>query len=176
MSVSNREEGHSASARPYLNTAGKIYLTFICLYTLFILYGLVLLFRNRSSTAVRIRGFFHLFLAIIAVHVYLAAVFVVYPLNGWYKCSTEFWYMSVVFPLGIAISQVTNVRLLAYAKKQQNLIAGECWAERKRFFELRTRAGIIAWLRRSDWVSRSYVCICVGLIIQVSYSFRLKLV
>jgi len=166
-SLFTREVGHSTTAKPYLNVAGIVYLAFVSAYTALLIWGMALLWFNRASTAIRIRGLPILLAAILSIHVYLAAVFVVYPLNGWYKCNTEFWYMSVVFPLGIAIFQISNIRLLAYAKKQRDLVQTHRWAKEKQHFDLKSKAGLIAWFKKADWVMKSYCFIALGLFFQV---------
>jgi len=76
---------HNAIGNPDFNPAGIAYTTIITVYTAFIISGLCLLWYHRGKTAVRIRGFLITASAVLSIHVYVAALFIVYPLNGWYK-------------------------------------------------------------------------------------------
>ena len=76
---------HNAIGNPEFNSAGIAYTTIITVYTAFIISGLCLLWYHRGKTAVRIRGFLITASAVLSIHVYVAALFIVYPLNGWYK-------------------------------------------------------------------------------------------
>jgi len=76
---------HSASSSPELTSVGIAYTAIITVYTAFIISGLCLLWYHRGKTAVRIRGFLITASAVLSIHVYVAALFIVYPLNGWYK-------------------------------------------------------------------------------------------
>lgn len=166
--------GHSFFKNPSLNAAGIVYTSFITCYTAFILYSMYMLWLHRHNPAVRVRGFSITIAAIIGIHVYLAALFIVYPLNSYYKCGTEFWYMSIIFPLGIAIFQAANVKLMAVSSQQRELADLTCaWAEKKEPF-----AWSVGSLRRKfgqfDYVKKTYVAIGLGILLQV-YSLERRL-
>ena len=76
---------HNANGNPELSPVGILYTTIITIYTAFIISGLCLIWYHRGKTAIRIRGFLITVSAVLSIHVYVAALFIVYPLNGWYK-------------------------------------------------------------------------------------------
>ncbi len=163
-----KRDGHSLGA-PSLNSAGFVYTIFVTIYTGLLIYGLGLLWLHRRKTAIRIRSLTVTAAAVLLIHVYVAAVFIVYPLNGWYRCNTEFWYMSIVFPLAIAVFQASNVRLMAYSKVQHSLIDMQCWGEKKQPFSFSV-TGIKRSFTQLDYVKKTYVCIVLGLLLQVCHS------
>lgn len=152
--------------KPALNAAGYVYAVFIILYTLALITGLALLYHHRAKPAVRVRGLFITIAAVLGIHVYVAALFIVYPLNGWYKCGTEFWYMSIVFPLGVALFHVGNVKLMTVAKKQQGLLRLACWAEEKPQPQWNV-AALTTAMKNMDYVQKTYLGIAAGLLVQV---------
>lgn len=166
--LSKRDSGgHSFGKGPALNAAGIIYTAFITAYTGFLIFATGMLWLRRHHPAVRIRGFAITIAALISIHVYVAALFIVYPLNGWYRCGTEFWYMSIIFPAGIALFQAANVKLMAVSHQQQELVEKKCcWAEKKvpltwSITSVRMR------LHQLDYVTKTYVAIGLGMLLQV---------
>lgn len=91
--------------RPNVNAIGIIYVVAAIVYTLILASELFLLYRRRSSLSVRIRGLPIIFCSVSSLHVYLILVLLVYPLNGQWPCSAEFWVMSIFLPTGMAVFQ-----------------------------------------------------------------------
>lgn len=167
---SDRDDGHTLFSGPAISKASTFYIAFVTTYTFSLVISIYVAWKRFTQTrAVRIRGFLITACAILAIHVYLAALFVVYPLNDYFTCGTEFWIMNTIFPLGIAIFQASNVRLMAYAKRQDSMLDMECFAEKK----IPLRHSIMAprkWFKSADSVRRTYACISMGLLIQVRQS------
>ena len=90
---------------PNFDAAGIAYLVAAFVYTLVVAIELFLLYRRRSAFCVRIRGLDIVFTSTCMLHVYLILVLLVYPLNGRWPCSAEFWVMSIFLPSGIAVFQ-----------------------------------------------------------------------
>jgi hypothetical protein len=90
---------------PNTNTLGIFYVVVAILYTIVLAGELYLLYRHRSTFCVRIRNLKVVFSAISILHVYLVLVLLVYPWNGLFPCSAEFWIMSVFLPSGMALFQ-----------------------------------------------------------------------
>lgn len=166
-----RFSGHDLDNGPSISNAGVYYVVIIAVYTPLLLAALFTgWIKYRHTNAVRIRGPLITTAAVLFIHIYVAALFIVYPLNGNFKCGTEFWIMNTVFPLGIALFQASNVRLKAYAASQIDMLQLKCFSEKKAPFNP-TPSGLRAWLRykwKTDEVARTYICIAIGLIIQVS--------
>lgn len=84
---------------------GIFYVVVAILYTLLLAGELYLLNRHRSAFCVRIRSIKVVFSAVSLLHIYLVLVLLVYPWNGMFPCSAEFWIMSVFLPSGMALFQ-----------------------------------------------------------------------
>jgi hypothetical protein len=91
--------------RPNLDALGIIYVTLAIIYTLIVSSELYLLYRNRLEFCIRIRNVRVIFSAVSMLHIYLILVLLVYPWNGLFPCSAEFWIMSVFLPAGMALFQ-----------------------------------------------------------------------
>ena len=105
LHVRRAGSGHDFSSLPMLQGVGIFYTVLVCVYTLAIVLGLCVFFKHRRAQAVRIRGVGPTFVAVLLIYSCAAAIFIVYPLNGRFSCGSEFWIMSVPFPLGIALFQ-----------------------------------------------------------------------
>jgi hypothetical protein len=92
-------------AAPNTDALGIMYVIAAILYTIVLAGELYLLNRHRSAFCVRIRSLKVIFSAISILHVYLVLVLLVYPWNGLFPCSAEFWIMSVFLPSGMALFQ-----------------------------------------------------------------------
>ena len=90
---------------PNLDAAGIAYITTAILYSFVVFAELFLLYRRRSSFYIRIRNLDLVFLSVSLLHVYLIMVLLVYPLNGRWPCSAEYWVMSILLPSGMAVFQ-----------------------------------------------------------------------
>ena len=90
---------------PNLDAAGIAYITTAILYTFVVIAELFLLHRRRSSFSIRIRDLDLVFTSVSLLHIYLVVVLLVYPLNGRWPCSAEYWVMSILLPSGMAVFQ-----------------------------------------------------------------------
>jgi hypothetical protein len=90
---------------PNTDALSIIYIVAAITYTLVLAGELYLLYRHRSAFCVRIRNLKVVVSAISVLHVYLILVLLVYPWNGRFPCSAEFWIMSVFLPSGMALFQ-----------------------------------------------------------------------
>lgn len=175
--VEDRLVGHTVFAGPAWNAVGEAYVIIISVYTTLLALCSYLYWRYLARTnAVRIRGLIITILAVWIIHCYLLALFIVYPLNGDFLCGTEFWSMNVMFPLGIAIYQASNVRLLAYSQRQDSMLVLNCFSEKQEQLELwpPRPARLWSWVKSrmasGDLVWNTYKWIGLGLVVQVSFS------
>ena len=90
---------------PNLDGAGITYVIVAIVYTLVLSAELYLLWRHRSAFCVQIRNIKVIFPAVSMLHVYLILVLLVYPQNGKFPCSAEYWVMSIFLPSGMAFFQ-----------------------------------------------------------------------
>lgn len=84
---------------------GIIYVIIAIIYTIILTGEMYLLYQRRSAFCVRIRNIKAVFAAVSMLHVYLVLVLLVYPWNGLFPCSAEFWIMSIFLPAGMAFFQ-----------------------------------------------------------------------
>ena len=161
------EDGHTTGAPNMATPAAYVYIIFVAVYTMVMLMMLMGQWVFRHHTAIRLRGFWINFIAISAIHVYVAALFIVYPLNGSYKCNEEFWFMSIVFPLGLALCQASNTRLLVISTQQREVVKEARWMKQTVPFGF-TPSKFFTWVKAQDFAVKTYMGIAVGLIVQVS--------
>lgn len=91
--------------RPNLDSLGVGYLLIAIIYTIILATELFFLHRRREAFCVQIRNVKVVFAAVLMLHIYLILVLLVYPWNGLFPCSAEFWIMSVFLPSGMAFFQ-----------------------------------------------------------------------
>ena len=84
---------------------GQFYIIFSIIWTLFICGSLIWLYSLRNSVAVRIRNFWLVASAVLVLNIYEITVFMRFPLGDLFTCSAEYWIMSIILPLGIALFQ-----------------------------------------------------------------------
>ncbi|KAI9726347.1 MAG: hypothetical protein M1828_001621 [Chrysothrix sp. TS-e1954] len=152
------------------STVVDVYVTFIIIYTFSLLAGLALLWKHRGSSAVRIRGYPTIAITVLCLHVYVAAIFIVYPIGSGYECNTEFWYMNVLFPFGLAVFQGASARLFAVSKLQQDVFVSNRWSEKKLPFAWNIQ-GLKAWYKQRNFAQRTYLWIYVMMGVQVIVTF-----
>jgi hypothetical protein len=104
LEINGRPNGHDWM-KPNFDGLAVFYISFACLYTVIVLAGLYALYLLRNTHAVRIRNYSVICVTVLTLHVYLVLILLVYPLNGLFKCGWEFWIMSILLPLGMALFQ-----------------------------------------------------------------------
>ncbi|KAF2433472.1 hypothetical protein EJ08DRAFT_54912 [Tothia fuscella] len=150
---------------PNFDGLAIFYIAAAIIYTIIVLAGLTALFILRNTHAIRIRNFTVVCASVLSLHVYLVLILLVYPLNGLFKCGCEFWIMSILLPLGIALFQASNVRLYSYAKDQKSIAEGEFRRSRKFHFKFGL-SGLYEWFKHLSAETKTYVAIAVGLVVQ----------
>lgn len=84
---------------------GYTYVALAIIYTVLVSAELYLLYLRRSAFCIQIRNLRVVFAAVSILHIYLILVLLVYPWNGLFPCSAEFWIMSLFLPCGMAFFQ-----------------------------------------------------------------------
>ncbi|KAF2466308.1 uncharacterized protein BDR25DRAFT_237380 [Lindgomyces ingoldianus] len=149
---------------PNLDPLGVTYVVMTILYTLLLSGELYLLYRHRTAFCVQIRNLKVVFGAVSMLQVYLVLVLLVYPENGLFPCSAEFWIMSIFLPSGMAFFQACNARVLKAYESQRRLKRNFLEGARKKRLEWTPRGLYEAWLDL-DAAAKVYVGTVVGLII-----------
>ncbi|PSN74900.1 hypothetical protein BS50DRAFT_540537 [Corynespora cassiicola Philippines] len=152
--------------RPNLDPLGIGYIIAAVIYTLFLSAELYLLYLHRYDFGVRLRNIKVIFAAVSMLHIYLTIVLLVYPWNGLFPCSAEFWIMSVFLPSGMAFFQACNARVLKAFDSQRRLQRNFLEGARKKRLSLTPRGLLEAWLDL-DAAAKVYVGTIVGLIISL---------
>lgn len=163
----DNDQGHTIGSPDFGSIASLVYISTIAVYTALILAGLFFLWYLRGHDAVRVRGLGYIALAVCAIHVYVAALFIVYPLNGDFHCNEEFWYMTIVFPLGVALFYVSNIKLLAVSDSQEQCLQSNRWMRQPIACSWRPRQ-FYRWYAHLDSVVKCWLWIFVTMLAQVS--------
>ncbi len=144
-------------------------------YTIFLYTACAYLWFRRHHPIIKMRKIGLALLSILILHVYMFMVFMVYPLNGAFPCSVEFWIMSIYLPLGIGLFQAQNQQLLIVSREQDQLLRNE-----QLYKPLYPRAGfklcgpkywlwrLKLWWRGITTQSKYEGFVVVGMIVQVS--------
>ena len=162
----------AAFAAPYnmamrlnLNGLGYLLIAVASTWTVILAAGMFFLALNRNLPFLRNRSIPLAIKAVALLHVYWVLCLLAYVLNGLFPCAIEFWVMSFHLPLGIALYQATNTRLLHVAALQSEIAS----SAPRRFP-----------LQASSWGSKTATqktttCIEVGMGVQVVVSLAIFL-
>lgn len=123
-----------------------------------------LLYQRRSAFCVRIRNIKAVFAAVSMLHVYLVLVLLVYPWNGLFPCSAEFWIMSIFLPAGMAFFQACNAKVLTAYESQRRLTRNFLEGARKKRVTYTPQGLYEAW-RGIDAARKVYLGTLIGLAI-----------
>jgi hypothetical protein len=107
-----------------VDDVGIFWITLTCVYTTFLSSGLVYLWIHRSHPTIRIRHAGLTIAAVINLHIYWVLCALGYVLGPVFPEMLEFWIMSIYFPIGLALFQAANSRLLSVARGQERCFAG----------------------------------------------------
>ncbi|KAF1914506.1 hypothetical protein BDU57DRAFT_296334 [Ampelomyces quisqualis] len=151
---------------PNTDALGIFYVVVAILYTLVLAGELYLLNQNRSAFCVQIRKPKIVFSAVAILHVYLVLVLLVYPWNGLFPCSAEFWIMSVFLPSGMALFQVCNARVLTAYESQRRLTRNYLEGARKKRLQY-TPLGLWQAWKGLDAARKVYVGSIAGFVISL---------
>ena len=99
--------GIDYTMRANLDQLGIAYISLAVAWSIIVFTGMITLWFLRKNHAVRIRSFSVICGTVLPLHLYLLLILLVYPLNGLFSCSWEFWIMSILLPLGMALFQGT---------------------------------------------------------------------
>ncbi|OAL56330.1 hypothetical protein IQ07DRAFT_4545 [Pyrenochaeta sp. DS3sAY3a] len=149
---------------PNVDALGIVYVVLAIVYTIILAAELYLLYQRRLAFCVRIRSIKVVFAAVSMLHVYLVLVLLVYPWNGLFPCSAEFWIMSIFLPSGMAFFQACNARVLTAYESQRRLERNFLEGSRKKRLSYTPRGLFEAWIDLGA-ATKVYVGTLIGLVI-----------
>jgi hypothetical protein len=121
---------------PNLDALGCIYISATILHTALVIFLTAVLWHYKTTNSIRLRCFGSIVLTISFLQIFSIFVLLAYPLNGLYKCGVEFWVMSTMLPLSMALFQGECIPV--YLRR---------YSARASFF-LRFPCGLRTWLIR----------------------------
>lgn len=156
---------------PVWDEVGIFYVTFCATWTTLVLAGMAFCWFNRRLPILKIRGLALSFSAIIFLHAYWILAQITYPIGPTMPVvlayEVQYFFMSIWFPLGIALFQASNLRFLHVAKLQKQFVGTD----------LRSKDGCngahSSWLcrlRNMNYTKRIMMFISVGIVAQVCSS------
>lgn len=105
-----------------LDSVGRIYITIFVLWTLLFGIGLKIFLTHRQLPFIRLKNVPLVCAALVMLHFQLGFDMLIYPSNGIFPCSLEFWVMNTCLPLGIALFQAQNMQLFSLFWGQKHLV------------------------------------------------------
>lgn len=88
-------EGHNWGPSMNLDGYGISLITFAAVYSTLFYAACAFLWFHRNHPVIKMRNISLALVSILILHVYLFMVLMVYPMNGVFPCSVEFWIMSM---------------------------------------------------------------------------------
>lgn len=150
-----------------IDPLGKAYLVVAALWTCTLAFGIGCVLYYRDLDFIRIRNITLMISSLLMIHVYLVLVLLNYPLNGAFPCPLGYWIISVHFPIGMALFQAQNVQLLSLSVLQRRLVAQSSKSLDRPARPNHVFPGLWAKWAGLSLLSRTYVCIAVGVVVQV---------
>ena len=117
--------GHDWAMKYNLDAYGIGYIVFTVIYSLILFAGCGIVWLQRNHPVIRMRKISLAILSLLTLHVYLVIILLLYPNNGHWPCSAEFWIMSIYLPVGIGLFQAQNQQLLLVSRGQNQLMLGD---------------------------------------------------
>ncbi|EUC39131.1 hypothetical protein COCCADRAFT_31859 [Bipolaris zeicola 26-R-13] len=164
MAAVMRPRALDGERRMNMDALGIGYMVFAIFYTIILSAELYFLYRRRDAFCIQLRNIKVLFAAVCMLHVYLSIVLFVYPWNGFFPCSAEFWIMSVFLPSGMAFFQACNAKVLTVYERQNRLTRNFLEGARKKRISYTPRGLYEAW-RDLDAAKKVYFGTLAGLAI-----------
>ncbi|RFU77876.1 type G- coupled receptor [Trichoderma arundinaceum] len=147
---------------------GVFYISWCASWTALLIAGMVFCWFNRHLPALKIRGLPLSFSAIAFLHIYWILAQITYPIGATMPLvlayDIQYFFMSLWFPLGIALFHASNLRFLRVARLQKQ------FTHPARRAEAGCNGAKTSWLcrlRNMDYTQRSMLFIGLGMIIQV---------
>ncbi|KAI9697401.1 MAG: hypothetical protein M1836_004679 [Candelina mexicana] len=160
--------GHDFVSGPNLDILGILYILVCALWSILFLAACGLLYYYRNLPFIRIRDTTLVLSSLMMIHVYLCIILLVYPVNGQFSCSLEFWIMSIYLPFGIALFQAQNMQLLSLSCRQKQFMYNQkelTYRNRGRL-QLCNITGMRQKWSEMTLTHRTYVGVAIGVVVQ----------
>ncbi|KAL6789711.1 putative GprK-type G-protein coupled receptor protein [Trichoderma sp. SZMC 28012] len=153
---------------PNWDTVGVFYISWCASWTTFLITGMVFCWYNRNLPVLKIRGLLLSFSAIAFLHIYWILAQITYPIGATMPLvlayDIQYFFMSLWFPLGVALFHASNLRFLRVARLQKQ------FTHPSRRVEPDCNGAKTSWLcrlRNMDHTKRALLFIGLGMIVQV---------
>ncbi|KAL7931777.1 putative GprK-type G-protein coupled receptor protein [Trichoderma chlorosporum] len=153
---------------PNWDKVGVFYISWCTSWTTLLITGMVFCWFNRNLPVLKIRGLLLSFSAISFLHIYWILAQITYPIGATMPIvlayDIQYFFMSLWFPLGVALFHASNLRFLRVARLQKQ------FTHPSRRVEPGCNGASTSWLcrlRNMDYTKRSLLFIGLGMIIQV---------
>lgn len=195
-----------------LDGVGWTYITIFIVWNLSLLSGFAFLWTHRQHPSLRMRRLPLLFAGVSVLHIYGALctlctyahtyyiqvcfcitwirqhrayadlIPLAYPFGAVFPCTVEFWAMSILVPLGMALFHASNSQFLHLAARQKHFARMSSLKDHEPIDEKKAQEVVNSrWKRimngmeRADNIERTLIFIGIGMAVQVSklYSYYL---
>ncbi|TFA98351.1 hypothetical protein CCMA1212_009818 [Trichoderma ghanense] len=157
---------------PNWDAVGIFYISWCATWTTLVLAGMLFCWLNRDLPVLKIRGLPLSFGAIAFLHIYWILAQITYPVGATIPPvlahDIQYFFMSVWFPLGVALFHASNLRFLRVAQLQRQFTHPT-----PRRVEPGCNGGKVSWLcrlRSCDFTKRSLLLIGLGMVVQLLLS------
>jgi len=191
-----------------LDGVGWTYITIFIVWNLSLLSGFAFLWTHRQHPSLRMRRLPLLFAGVSVLHIYgalctlctyahtttskfamashrssdtehmLTWLPLAYPFGAVFPCSVEFWAMSILVPLGMALFHASNSQFLHLAARQKHFARMSSLKDHEPIDEKKAQEVVNSrWKRimngmeRADNIERTLIFIGIGMAVQVSISY-----
>jgi hypothetical protein len=161
----------------HLDAVGWTYMGLFIVWNLALAGGMAFLWHKRQLPSLRIRRIPLLLTGVFFLHVYAMLCVIAYPISDYISCTLEFWVMSILVPLGIALFQAANSQFLHMASRQKQFARMSTLKDHKHINEekAQSRANsrwsrIRAGVERTDNINQTLILIGIGMVVQVRFA------
>ncbi|KAL6877711.1 putative GprK-type G-protein coupled receptor protein [Trichoderma longibrachiatum] len=153
---------------PNLDGVGIFYISWCASWTALVLAGMAFCWLNRDIPVLKIRGLPLSFCAIALLHLYWILAQITYPVGRTLPVvlayDVQYFFMSLWFPLGVALFHASNLRFLRVAQLQRQFTTHP--AVRRVEPGCGGKASWLRRLRGYDHTKRSLLFIGLGMVVQ----------
>ncbi|KAF5853064.1 hypothetical protein GGP41_001662 [Bipolaris sorokiniana] len=162
-------------AHVMLDTLGWVYTSIFITWNVVFVACLVFLWFHRQHPSLRIRRLPLLFAGIIPLHAYGSICCLAYVIGPIVSCSVEFWMMSILVPVGMALFHASNSQFLHIASRQKQFarmssLKDHAPVDEKAAQEVANSRWrrIAQGLERADKIKRTLIFIGIGMAFQLA--------